>query len=93
MTMTCERSGKYITPLQNFKRDETGSRKCECPFKVHVYMLANKNRRFHVICGLHNQDLCENLADHPSVCRLMEEKECVTDMTLNLVQPKKYLQY
>lgn len=40
MTMTRERSGKYIPPLQNFKRDDINSRKCECLFK-----LANKKWR------------------------------------------------
>ncbi|XP_050897520.1 uncharacterized protein LOC127104377 [Lathyrus oleraceus] len=88
----CERSGKYRNPLQNFKSDDTGSRKCECPFKVRGYMLANKNWRFNVMCGLHNHDLCKKLADHSIACRLMpEEKECVVDMTLNLVQPKNIL--
>ncbi|XP_050918549.1 uncharacterized protein LOC127135977 [Lathyrus oleraceus] len=56
--MTCERSGKYRTPLRNLKRDDTSSRKY----------------------------------GHPSVCRLIpEEKECVLDMTLNLVQLKNIL--
>ncbi|XP_050893360.1 uncharacterized protein LOC127099673 [Lathyrus oleraceus] len=92
VTMTCERSGKYKYLLRNFKRDNTGSRKCKCPFKVHGYMLANKNWRFNVICGLHNHDLCEKIVGHPSVCQLMpEEKEYVVDMTLNLVQPKNIL--
>lgn len=31
--MTCETSGKYRPHLHNFKRDYSGSRKCECPFK------------------------------------------------------------
>ncbi|XP_050919722.1 uncharacterized protein LOC127137294 [Lathyrus oleraceus] len=65
MTMACERSGKYRPPLHNFKRDDTGSRKCECLFK---------------------------LVGHPIVYRLMpEEKECVVNMTLNLVQLKNIL--
>ncbi|XP_050918559.1 uncharacterized protein LOC127135989 [Lathyrus oleraceus] len=92
VTMTCERSRKYRTPFRNFKRDDTSSRKCECHFKVRGYKLANKNWRFNVICGLHNHDLCEKLVGHPSVCRLIpEEKECVADMILNLVQPKNIL--
>ncbi|XP_050908354.1 protein FAR-RED ELONGATED HYPOCOTYL 3-like [Lathyrus oleraceus] len=92
VTMTCERIGTYKTPLQNFKRDSTSSKKRDCPFKVRGYMLANKNRRFNVISGLHNPDVCEKLVGHPSVCRLMpEEKECVADMILNLVQPKNIL--
>ncbi|XP_050889822.1 uncharacterized protein LOC127095132 [Lathyrus oleraceus] len=92
VTMTYERSGKYLPPLRNFKRDDTESRKCECPFKVYGYMLANKSWRFNVIYGLHNHDLCEKLVVHPIVCRLMpEEKECVADMTLTLVQLKNIL--
>lgn len=55
-------------------------------------MLENKNQIFNVIYGLHNHDLWEKLVGHPSVCRLMlAEKEYVADMTLNLVQPKKYI--
>lgn len=45
-----------------------------------------------MICGLHNHDLCLKLADHPRVYRLkLKEKECVADMTLNLVQAKNIL--
>ena len=29
VTLLCERSGIYQTPLRNFKRDDTGSRRCE----------------------------------------------------------------
>ncbi|XP_050918686.1 uncharacterized protein LOC127136133 [Lathyrus oleraceus] len=51
-----------------------------------------QNWRFIVICGLYNHDLCDKLAGHPIVCQLMpEEKECVVDMTLNLVKPKNIL--
>ncbi|XP_050891007.1 uncharacterized protein LOC127096489 [Lathyrus oleraceus] len=81
VTMTCERSGKYGPYLRNFKRDDTGSRKCECPFKLRCYMLVNKKWRFNVICGLHNHNLCEKLSYRPIACRLMpEEKECVSDI-------------
>lgn len=89
LTMTYKRSGKYRPLIQNFKRDDIGSRKRECPFKFCGYMLENNKWRFNVICGWYNHDLCENLVGRPFVCRLKaEEKECVVDMTLNLVQPK-----
>ncbi|XP_050902855.1 uncharacterized protein LOC127115318 [Lathyrus oleraceus] len=92
MTMTCERIWKYRTTHWNFRRDDIGSRKYECLFKVCGYMFANKNWRFNLIRDLHNHDLCETLADHPIVCRLLpEEKECVADMTLNLVQSENIL--
>ncbi|XP_058776984.1 uncharacterized protein LOC131651336 [Vicia villosa] len=36
--------------------------------------------------------LCKKLVDHPIACCLMpKEEECVSDMTLNLVQPKNIL--
>ncbi|CAK8543986.1 unnamed protein product [Lathyrus sativus] len=34
VTITCERSRKYRHSLRKFKRDDTGSRKCECSFKL-----------------------------------------------------------
>lgn len=42
VTMTYERSEKYIPPLRNLKRDDIDSRKCKCLFKLCGYMLANK---------------------------------------------------
>ena len=57
MTMTCERSGKYITPLRNFKQDGTSSRKLECPFKLCDYLLANNKWKFNVKCDLHKHDI------------------------------------
>ncbi|CAK8576397.1 unnamed protein product [Lathyrus sativus] len=92
VTLLCERSGKYQTPLWKFKRDDTSSRKCECPFMVRGYMLSTKKWKFSVICGLHNHELFLKLQGHPSVCRLKsEEKTCISNMTLNLVQPKNIL--
>ncbi|XP_058725564.1 uncharacterized protein LOC131596844 [Vicia villosa] len=90
--MLCERSRKYHPPLRKFKRDNTGTRKCECPFKIRGYMMACKKWKFSVICGLHNHDLCAKLQGHSSVCRLNpEEKTCISDMSLNLFQPKNIL--
>ncbi|XP_050915922.1 uncharacterized protein LOC127131021 [Lathyrus oleraceus] len=60
VTMTYERSGKYIPNLWNFKPDDIDSRKCECTIKLHGYMLSNKKWRFNVICGLHNHDLLKS---------------------------------
>ncbi|XP_058726465.1 uncharacterized protein LOC131597818 [Vicia villosa] len=92
VTTLCERSGKYHPPLRKFKRDGTGTRKYECLFKICSYMVASKKWRFSVICGLHNHDMCGKLQGYPSVCRLNpEEKTCINDMSLNLVQPKNIL--
>lgn len=41
VTLRCKRSGKYITPLKKFKRDDINSTKFECPFKLRGYLLEN----------------------------------------------------
>ncbi|CAK8541156.1 unnamed protein product [Lathyrus sativus] len=88
--LLCERSGSYQTLVRKLKKD--GSRKCECLFLLRGCMLANKKWRFNVICSLHNYELCLKLAGYPNVCWLkLEEKEYISDMTLNLVQPKNIL--
>lgn len=52
----------------------------------------NNTRTFNVICGIHNHDLCHNSVDHPIICRLnSEEKKLVSEMTLNMVQPRNIL--
>lgn len=34
VTIRCERSDKYQQPIRKLKRDDIGSRKCECPFNI-----------------------------------------------------------
>ncbi|XP_058759135.1 uncharacterized protein LOC131632404 [Vicia villosa] len=88
----CGRSGKYNPPLKKFKKDDTCTRKCECPFKSRCYMLASKKWRSSVICGLHNHELCAKLQGHPIACRLnLVEKASIKDLSLNFVQPKNIL--
>lgn len=41
VTMRCERSGMYQPLIKKLKRDETGSRKYECLFKLCEYNKAN----------------------------------------------------
>ncbi|XP_058780892.1 uncharacterized protein LOC131654994 [Vicia villosa] len=89
VTMLCERNGKYNPPLKKFKKDDTGTRKCECPFKIRCYMLASKKWRISVIFGLHNHELCAKLQGHPMACGLNPiKKASIKDMSLNFVQPK-----
>lgn len=45
-----------------------------------------------MVFGIHNHDLCHKLFGHPIVCSLnLEEKELVSNMTLNMVPPKNIL--
>lgn len=47
--------------------------------------------KFNVISGLHNHALTDKLDNHLIVCLLvLEERELVSDMTLNMVVPKTY---
>lgn len=86
VTMKHERRGRYITPLRKFQRDDTGSGKRECSFKLRDYLLSNKKWRFNMIRGLHIHDIHDKSVDHPIACRFMqEEKGIISDMTLNMV--------
>ncbi|XP_058776374.1 uncharacterized protein LOC131650671 [Vicia villosa] len=49
VVMTCERSGKYVSKIRKLKHDDTGSRKCECPFKLRASCRVDGLWRFSVI--------------------------------------------
>ncbi|XP_050889094.1 uncharacterized protein LOC127094282 [Lathyrus oleraceus] len=49
VAMICERSGMYQPRLRNFKRDDTRSRKCECPFKLRGYHMGDETWKFNMI--------------------------------------------
>jgi hypothetical protein len=38
----CERSGVYNEPKRKLKREDTATRKCECPFRLRGYFLATR---------------------------------------------------
>lgn len=93
-TMRCERSGKYTTHIQKLKRNDTETKKYECLFKLCGYFKANNTWRINAVYGIHNHVLCYKLVSHPILYRMnFEEKENVSGMTLNMVQPKKYCQF
>lgn len=57
VTMRCERSDTYVPPIQKLKRDDSGSRKSECMFKLHGYSKVDDTWKFNVIYSLHNHAL------------------------------------
>ncbi|XP_058726144.1 uncharacterized protein LOC131597443 [Vicia villosa] len=92
VTMICERSGMYHPRIRKLKQDDTGLRKYECPSKLRRYHMADEIWKFNIIFCIHNHALTDNLAGYPIVCRLaLEERELVSDMTLNKVAPKNIL--
>ncbi|CAK8533011.1 unnamed protein product [Lathyrus sativus] len=54
--------------------------------------MAYKTWKFNVIFGIHNRSLNDKQAGQCIVCRLvLEERELVSDMALNMVAPKNIL--
>ncbi|XP_050888755.1 uncharacterized protein LOC127093903 [Lathyrus oleraceus] len=75
VTMTCEKRGKYRTPLQNLKRDDTSSRICECPFKMCGYIKASvvadvlSRKSLHMsLLMVQELELIEQLSDMSLMC-------------------------
>lgn len=94
VTMICKRNGTYQLSIRNLKRDDTRSRKCECPFKLCGYCMEDDTWKFNVISVIHNHALHDRLPGNPIVCHLIsQERELVSDMTLNMVAPKNILAY
>lgn len=94
VAMRCEKSGMYQPRTRKLKRDGTGSRKCECLFKLHVYHMTDETWKINVISSIHNHALTDKLVGHPVVCRLIPgESELVSDMTLNMMAPKNIHPY
>jgi hypothetical protein len=88
----CERGGEYKEPKRKGNRDDTATRKCQCPFRLRGYFLATHEWRLSVVCGEHNHEMAKNLEGHILAGRLKpEEKEHVQELTRNLVQPKNIL--
>ena len=70
-------------------RTVTGSRKCGCPFKLHVKpMVGGKGWMVKLMSVSHNHKLVKSLVVHPYVGRLTkDEKIIVIDMKKSMVKP------
>jgi len=86
----CERSEKYRKYKTDLKVTITGTRKCDCPFKLRGKPIKGREGWvLKVICGLHNHELANTLVGHPYAGRLRPgEHALVVDMTKNQVKPK-----
>jgi len=89
----CERSEKYRKYRNDLEVTITGTRKCDCPFRVRGKPIPNgEGWVLKVICGLHNHDLAETLVGHPYVGILKpDEHALVVDMTKSQVKPSNIL--
>ncbi|XP_045792850.1 PKS-NRPS hybrid synthetase cheA-like [Trifolium pratense] len=93
LVLECERSGKYVPAKKKLKSDTSGTRKCECPFRLRgYYNKATKLWRLTVVNGMHNHELDKGLEGHLVAGRLKpQEKEFMDEMTRNAVAPKNIL--
>ena len=90
--LSCERSGEYKEIKKKLKLEDTGSRKCGCPFRLRGYFSKVKLWSLNVVSGLHNHKMEPKLEGHMLDGRLTaEETKIVGDMTKNLIKPKNIL--
>ena len=84
-----ERSGKYKPNKKGRKTDWTGTKKCECPFRLRGRPIPNDGRwRLTVVNGYHNHGRVEVMVGHPYTGRLNPHKKLVVeDKTKNQVNP------
>jgi len=89
----CERSGKYRKYKTNLEVSITGTRKCDCPFKLRCKPIkGGEGWVLKVIYGLHNYELANTLVGHPYAGRLqLDEHALVVDMTKSRVKRKNIL--
>ncbi|GAU20665.1 hypothetical protein TSUD_230790 [Trifolium subterraneum] len=88
----CSRGDAYKETKRKLKKEDTATRKFNCPFRLRGYFLASQEWNLSVVCGEHNHELAKNLEGHTLAGRLKpEEKECVHELTRNLVPPKNIL--
>ncbi|XP_057418865.1 uncharacterized protein LOC130713082 [Lotus japonicus] len=93
MTLGCERGGKYKPSTSVLKRKWTGTKKCNCPFKLRARR-SDKDKMWTVLVhsGIHNHDTAEVLQGHSYVGRLnLEEKAMVGKMNEERVKASDIL--
>src|SRR3954464_8607576 len=92
VVLNCERGGSYVQSNRVQKHEDTGSRKCGCPFKLRATRRVDDLWRLTVICGMHNHALDVKLHGHPMACRLSrEERNVISDLTIVKVAPRNIL--
>jgi len=89
----CERSGKYRKYRNDLEVTITGTRKCDCPFRLRGKPIPNgEGWVLKVICELNNHDLAKTLVGHPYAERLRpDEHALVVDMTKRQVKSSNIL--
>ncbi|XP_047170166.1 uncharacterized protein LOC124838575 [Vigna umbellata] len=87
----CERSGKYRKYKPDVQPSFSGTRKCECSFRLRGKPKGD-GWVLKLMCGYHNHELAETLVGHPFAGRLnVVEQSILVDMTNSLVKSSNIL--
>ncbi|GAU21453.1 hypothetical protein TSUD_32840 [Trifolium subterraneum] len=90
--LSCSRGDVYKEKKRILKKQDTTTKKFMCPFRLRGYFLASQEWKLSVVCGEHNHEMEKTLEGHTLAGSLKpEEKECVQELTKNLVPPKNIL--
>ncbi|KAJ1385327.1 OTU domain [Sesbania bispinosa] len=90
LVLSCERSGKYKPYKNQLICKVTGTKKCDCPFRLRGRLVSTGDGwRLNVVYGYHNHEVAENLEGHAYAGHLnVDELSLVNDMTQNMVKPR-----
>ncbi|XP_058768633.1 protein FAR-RED ELONGATED HYPOCOTYL 3-like [Vicia villosa] len=92
VVLNCKRGGKYVPTNRMLKHDDTGSRKCACPFKLHITHRIDDLCYFSIIYRFHNHALETKLHGHLITYRLSrEEKDVILELSIIKVAPRNIL--
>ncbi|GAU51038.1 hypothetical protein TSUD_411730 [Trifolium subterraneum] len=90
--LSCSRGGVYKEKKRKLKKQHIATKTLKCSFRLRGYFLASHEWKLSVVCGEHNHEMAKTLEGHTLAGRLKpEEKECVQELTRNLVPPKNIL--
>jgi hypothetical protein len=90
--LSCERGGVYKPSKKKSKFEETGTRKCGCPFRLRGYFHSTNDWHLRVVNGKHNHEFDKVLEGHLMVGRLKPNaKALVEELTRNLVPPRNIM--
>lgn len=92
LVLGCERGGVYKPSKKKLKFEATGTRKCQCPFRLRGHFHATNDWHLTVVSGKHNHPLDKVLDGHLMVGRLKtNETALVEELTRNLVKPRNIM--
>jgi hypothetical protein len=76
--LDCERGGVYKPSKKKLMFEETGTKKCACPFRLRDYFHSTNDRHLRVVSGKPNHKLDKVLDGHLMVgCLKPKEKAVV----------------